>query len=86
MYMKKTLQKQVNELKGYIDENNFIDVSKIKNLGAITTNDYEGLYLAKYKDLLLVVQSIGNDQIFLLQILNYCIGQCSNVHNFRMNK
>ena len=52
------------------DKDGYLCVNKIKKIGLIENDKYENLYLAQYKNHYLIVQSIGNDQVFLLGIVN----------------
>ena len=52
------------------DKDEYLCVNKIKKIGLIENDKYENLYLAQYKNHYLIVQSIGNDQVFLLGIVN----------------
>ena len=52
------------------DRDGYLYINKIKKIGLIENDKYENLYLAQYKNHYLIVQSIGNDQVFLLGIVN----------------
>ena len=52
------------------DKDGYLYVNKINKIGLIENDKYENLYLAQYKNHYLIVQSIGNDQVLLLGIVN----------------
>lgn len=65
-----SLKTECKEIKNMIDGVGFLDVSQVEKVSEIETQDYENIYLARYKHLYLILQSFGNDQIVLISILN----------------